>query len=93
MPQPPAFEDSSGNVWEDLRLPNHDELMEQANLVTQIDTIIRQRKLPHRTAARMLDLAPAELSRLFRADFHLYPVHRLRSFLTSLQTSRNQDAA
>ena len=93
MPQPPAFEDSSGNVWKDLRLPNHDELMQQANLVNEIDTIIRQRKLPHRTAARMLDLTPAELSRLFRADFHLYPLHRLRSFLATLQASQAHDAA
>lgn len=93
MAQPPAFEDSTGNVWADLELPNHDELMQQADLVTRIDVIIRQRKLAHGAAARMLGLSPAELSRLFRADFHLYPVHRLRSFLTALQTADAQDAA
>lgn len=93
MPRPPAFEDSTGNVWADLELANHDELMEQANLVTRIDAIISQRKLAHGAAARMLGLSPAELSRLFRTDFHLYPVDRLRSFLTAPQTAEAQGAA
>ena len=77
-------ERSSGNVFADLRLPDADAHLLKAELVTQIDGIIRRRGLKQIEAARLLGLAQPDVSRLLRGDFRDYSMERLLRLLNAL---------
>ena len=74
----------SGNVFEDLDFPEADTHLLKAELVSIIDTIIRQRSTTQAKAAHALGLSPPELSRLLRGDFREYSLERLLRFLMAL---------
>lgn len=73
----------SGNVFADLCRPGAENHLLKAQIVTRIDTIIRQRKLTHAQAAALFGLSQPDLSRLLRGNFREYSVERLQPLLTA----------
>ena len=78
------IERGSGNVFADLGLPDADTQLLKAELVTRIDTIIRQRGLKQVEAAKLMGLSQPDVSRLMRGDFQEYSLERLLRLLTRL---------
>lgn len=58
--------------------------MLKAELVTQIDAIIRRRGLKQVEAAKLLGLSQPDVSRLLRGSFREYSMERLLRLLTAL---------
>ncbi len=79
-----AVEAGSGNVFADLGLADADAHIVKAELVTRIDTIVRQRGITQAEAARLLGLSQPDVSRLLRGDFREYSLERLLRLLTAL---------
>ncbi len=78
------FEESSGNVFADLNLPDADELLLKAELGFAVFQIIEERKLTQAEAANILGVKQPEISRLKNGKFNHYSVERLLTFLTLL---------
>ena len=78
------IERGSGNVFADLGLPDTDAHLLKAELVTQIDKIIRERRLKQVDAAKLLGLSQPDVSRLLRGSFREYSMERLLRLLTAL---------
>ena len=78
------IERSSGNVFADLGLPDADAHMVKAELVAQIDKIIRERQLKQVEAANLLGLSQPDVSRLLRGNFREYSLERLLRLLATL---------
>ncbi len=78
------IEKSSGNVFEDLDLPDADELFLKATLGFEVFQIIGKRKLTQAEAADVLGVKQPEISRLKKGKFNHYSVERLMTFLTRL---------
>ncbi len=49
------YEISSGNVFADIGLPNAEELLAKADLISQINDLIKQKKLTQVAAAKLLE--------------------------------------
>ena len=79
-----TVERGSGNVFADLDVPDADAHLLKAELVSSIDTIVRQRRITQIEAARMLGLSQPDVSRLLRGDFRQYSLERLFRLLTAL---------
>ena len=79
-----TFEKSSGNVFEDLGLPDVKELFLRATLGFKVFQIIEDRKLTQAEAARILGVKRPEISRLKKGKFNHYSVERLMTFLNRL---------
>ena len=79
-----TVERGSGNVFADLDLPDADAHLLKAELVSRIDTIVRQRRITQTEAARLLGLSQPDVSRLLRGDFREYSLERLFRLLTAL---------
>ena len=78
------IERSSGNVFADLGLPGADAHMLKAEIVAQIDKVIRERRLKQVEAARLLGLSQPDVSRLLRGNFREYSLERLLRLLARL---------
>lgn len=72
------------NVFADLGLADADAHLLKAELVTRIDTIVREQDLTQTQAARLLGLSQPDVSRLLRGDFREYSLERLLRLLTAL---------
>ena len=83
-PDETRIEAGSGNVFADLGRPDADTHLLKAEIVTRIDTIIRQRGLKQTDAARLLGLSQPDVSRLLRGSFREYSLERLLRLLTAL---------
>ena len=81
---PRALRYISGNIFADLGLPDADAHLLKAELVTQIDKIIRERRLKQVDAAKLLGLSQPDVSRLLRGSFREYSMERLLRLLTAL---------
>ena len=79
-----TVERSSGNVFADLDVPDADAHLLKAELVSRIDTIVRQRGITRTEAARILGLSQPDVSRFLRGDFRQYSLERLVRLLTAL---------
>ena len=84
MSQTIQFEESSGNVFQDLNLPDADELYLKATLGFEVFQIIEKRELTQTEAAKILGVDSAEISPLKNGQFNGYSVERLITFLTRL---------
>jgi predicted XRE-type DNA-binding protein len=80
----PAYEDSSGNVFADLGLPNPAQEQLKAHLAREIHRIVKERKLTQTQAARVLGIHQSQVSALLRARPGSFSVGRLINFLTIL---------
>lgn len=77
-------EKGSGNVYEDLGVPNSADMLVKAQLVTEIAEIIRQRRLTQAQAAKLLRLTQPKISRMLRGEFRGISERRLLQCLTRL---------
>ena len=79
-----TVERSSGNVFADLDVPDAGAHLLKGELVSRIDTIVRQRGITQTEAARILGLSEPDVSRLLGGDFRQYSLERLFRLLTAL---------
>ena len=82
--QDPDYTVSSGNVFEDLGLPESDELMAKAALVHSIASIARHRHLTQEETARILGTTQPKVSDLFKGKLSGFSMERLIRFLNAL---------
>ena len=79
-----AIEASSGNVFEDLGLPDADERLAKAELARVIRNIVKDKKWTQRRAAGVLGIAPPDVSDLMRGKLARFSQERLERFLNAL---------
>jgi predicted XRE-type DNA-binding protein len=84
MAKNPDIERSSGNVFADIGTPNAEEHILKAQLVSQLDDLVKARKLTQTEAARLLGLGQPDLSKILRGHFRDVSVARLLRFLMAL---------
>ncbi len=80
----PKITRGSGNVFKDLGFENADELQAEAVLAHEICTIIKQRKLSQRQAAKLLGLDQADVSKLVNGRYTGFSLRRLVNLLNKL---------
>jgi predicted XRE-type DNA-binding protein len=74
----------SGNVFADIGLPNAEEHLAKAQLVSLIDDALRARRLTQQKAAAVLGIDQPTVSRMLRGHFDGISTQRLIDFLTAL---------
>jgi len=74
----------SGNVFADLGFPNPEEHLLKAQLVVNIKTVIKSRKLTQTKAAKILGIDQPKVSAMFNGQFTGFSVERLMRFLLLL---------
>lgn len=80
----PVFEQSSGNVFADLGLPNPDQELLKAKLTHEIYKIIKGRKLTQKQAAEILGISQSYVSDLKRNRGGRFSVGKLIELLNTL---------
>ena len=84
MSRPLKIEKSSGNIFADLGLPNAEELLLKAQIVSEIADAMKSRKLTQSKVAALTGTAQPDLSNLMRGRFKGFSVERLMVMLTGL---------
>ena len=77
-------ENSSGNVFADIGLPNAGEHLVKARLVFKIDALMRERGMKQVQAADLFGVKQPDVSKMLRGDFRQFSVERLLRFLVAL---------
>ena len=80
----PVVEESCGNVFEDLGLPDAKEALYKSDLTHQICAIIKARKLTQAQAAAVLGVDQPKVSALVRGRLDQFSIDRLIRFLNRL---------
>jgi len=75
------YEISSGNVFEDLGLPDAPELQAKARLAHRISRIIDKRGMTQAQAAALLGVDQPKVSALVRGRLEKFSIQRLCDFL------------
>ncbi len=87
MPRPMErmhFEESGGNVFADLGLPDAEERLVKATLAIEIGQIIKQRRLTQQAAAKLMGIDQPKVSHVLTGRLAGYSTERLMGFLTAL---------
>lgn len=84
MTRKTEVEESSGNVFADMGLPDAEERLAKAGLAVRISEAIRARRLTQTQAARILKIDQPKISRLLRGQLSGFSTERLMNFLTRL---------
>lgn len=79
-----GFEESSGNVFVDIGLPNPERELVKAGLTLEIYEIIKQRGLTQNEAGKLLGIKQSHVSNLMRSRSDTFSVGRLMDFLVAL---------
>ncbi|MBF0588408.1 MAG: XRE family transcriptional regulator [Magnetococcales bacterium] len=77
-------EQSSGNVFEDLGLPDAEELYAKTALAIRISKIIKRRNLKQKEAAAILGIDQPKVSAILGGKLHGFTMERLFKFLNAL---------
>ena len=77
-------EESSGNVFADLGLPNPEQELLKAHLTLRIYNLIKERGLRQAAAGKILGIKQPHVSALMRNRSGNFSVARLMDFLTAL---------
>ena len=77
-------EESGGNIFADLELPDADELLLKAQLVSELRRLIEELSLTQTAAARLTGVAQPDLSNLLRGQLRGFSVERIMRMLTAL---------
>lgn len=80
--------EASGNVFEDLGLPDAGERLAKAELARAIRKIVKDKKWTRRRAADVLGITPPDVSDLMRGKLARLSHERLERFLSSLNPGR-----
>lgn len=83
-PETESVTESSGNVFEDLGLPEAAELLAKARLASMIASIIESRGLTQAEAAEVLSATQPIISNLNRGRLSGFSLDRLLRFLNTL---------
>lgn len=78
------YEESSGNVFADLGIPNPEEALAKSQLAWEISRIIKKRKLTQAKVAKILKIAQPKVSLLLRGYLKSFSLERLFRFLNDL---------
>jgi predicted XRE-type DNA-binding protein len=78
------YETGSGNVFQDIGVPNPEEHLVKAQLVFRIDGIIKERRLKQIEVADLLGIRQPDVSKMLRGEFRQFSVERLLRFLVAL---------
>ena len=78
------FEKGSGNVFQDLELPDAGDLFLKAKLGFAVFQIIEDRKITQTEAAKILGVKKSAISQLKKGKFNHYSVEQLLAFLNQL---------
>jgi predicted XRE-type DNA-binding protein len=78
------IEAGSGNVFEDLGLPDAGERLAKAELARVIRKIVKDKDWTQRRAADVLGIAPPDVSDLMRGKLARFSQERLERFLNAL---------
>ena len=78
------IEQSSGNVFADLGLPDAQFHLVKAQLVVRIDALMQERGLKQADAAKIFGVKQPDESKMLRGDFRQFSVERLMRFLVAL---------
>ena len=81
---PIQIEAGSGNVFEDLGLPDAGERLAKAELARVIRKIVKEKNWTQRRAAGVLGIAPPDVSDLMRGKLARFSQERLERFLNAL---------
>lgn len=84
MAKKPRVVESTGNVFEDLELPDSQELLAKAELARRISEIVRGRRLTQREAARVLGTTQPNVSNLINGRLAGLSLERLVRYLNAL---------
>jgi predicted XRE-type DNA-binding protein len=79
-----AVYEGSGNVFADLGLPDADELLVKAAMVSRLIDIINERGLTQTQAATVLGIDQPKVSALMRGHLRGFSLERLLHFLIAL---------
>jgi len=74
----------SRNVFKDIGVPNSEEHLVKAQLVSKIGTLMKQRRLKQAEAAGLLGIKQPDVSKMLRGEFRQFSVERLLRFLVAL---------
>lgn len=77
-------EESSGNVFADLGLPEPEARLAKADLAIAITREVRRRDLTQQQAADLLGVAQPDVSNLMRGRLSGYSIERLTRLLNAL---------
>jgi predicted XRE-type DNA-binding protein len=83
-PRDATITEGSGNVFEDLGLPDSDELLAKARLASAISDIIGGRHLTQAAAADLLGTTQPKVSNLVNGRLEGFSLERLARFLNTL---------
>jgi predicted XRE-type DNA-binding protein len=78
------YETGSGNVFEDIGVPNAEQHLLKAQLVFKIDTLMKNRRLTQVQAAGLFGVRQPDVSKMLRGEFRQFSVERLLRFLVAL---------
>ena len=78
------YEESSGNVFADLGVPEPEEALLKSDLATRVSQLIEERHLTQKEAAKLLQVAQPNISKLTRGELRGFSVGRLMRFLVAL---------
>jgi predicted XRE-type DNA-binding protein len=81
------YEESSGNVFADLGLPNPEELLAKAEVAIEIGNIIKKKKLTQTKAAKILGIDQPKVSAILKGKLRSFSLERLFRFLNALGTT------
>lgn len=76
--------ESSGNVFEDLGVPESAEALAKSEIVARIAAIIEKRGLTQAKAGALLEVSQADVSDLVRGKLKGFSTERLLRFLNAL---------
>ncbi len=82
-------ERGSGKFFVDLGHPEADAHVLEGQLISCIDAIVRQLRITHPDAGRLLALYWPDMSRLLKADFGEYSLEFLFRLITALGPNAN----
>lgn len=78
------YEESSGNVFAELGLPNPEEALAKAEVARQIGKVIKKRRLSQTKAAEILRIDQPKVSSLLNGYLTGFSLERLFRFLNDL---------
>jgi predicted XRE-type DNA-binding protein len=79
------IKDSSGNVFEDLGIPNPEEALSKAKIMSQMHKIVKKRGLSQAQLAKLLKITPIRASLMLRGHLNNFSLDSLRRFLNNLE--------
>ena len=79
------FEESSGNVFDDLGLDDAKELRARGLIGMHLVQLLKAKDMKQKDIAEMLNLKPAEVSHLFNGHFSRFSTDKLLSLLAAME--------